>query len=377
MKSVEKEYMDTFKIKGEIKGYAWGTEDYIKSLVGIDADGVIAEYWLGTHYLGESKDYDGHLLSEKLSHRLSFLLKVLSISTPLALQCHPTLAQAKEGYKRENSLSISSEYRNYTDTNDKTEAAIALSDFTALCGFRLLSDIKDNLLMFVPILFEEIKDCSSVEELMIKIKELQEDKKESVLNQLKDRLKNIIVPSSSILRKEELCALCLSLYPDDIWCVTPLILNVIHLKAYESIFIEPGTIHAYCRGNCMEIMTSSDNMTRLGLTHRFKDENEFMRIADFREGLIESVKEEKTLSGAYSYNFHFPYFSLIRYESGIHDLPQRKDGVVFIIEGDASIEEKNETIFLKKGEAAYISEEAKDKIKVDGVVFFAYEKQED
>ena len=365
--------MEIFRIKGEVKRYAWGTEDYIKDLIGINTEGVVAEYWLGTHYLGESKDYSGQVLSEKISHHLSFLLKVLSISTPLSLQCHPTRQQAKEGYRRENELSLPLEKRNYSDENGKTEAAIALSDFTALCGFRVLSEIKDNIKMFTPILFEEVKDSSSVEELMYKIKELNENKKNSILSQLRDRLKNVTVPSSPILSKEELCALCLSLYPDDIWCVTPLILNVIHLKAYESIFITPGTVHAYCRGNCMEIMTSSDNMSRLGLTNRNKDEDEFMKISDFTQGVNERVKEKVT-NGACSYLYPYPYFSLTRYESGVHILDMRKDGVFFVLEGNACLKEKEKSILLEKGDAAYIPEEADARIEVNGVVFFAYEK---
>ena len=370
----KRETMDIFIVKGEIKRYAWGTSDFIKSLVGLDAEGVVAEYWLGTHYLGEAKDSTGHLLREKINHRLSFLLKVLSISSPLAIQCHPTKNEAMEGFKKECALSVPQENRNYSDENDKTEAAIALSDFTVLCGFRELFEAKANILKYTPSLYEVIKNCSSVEELMITIKEIGDDNKNQALTQLKEKIEGVIVPSSPVLSMEELCAFCLSLYPDDIWCVSPLILNVIHLKAYEAIFIKPGIVNAYCRGNCMEIMTSSDNMTRLGLTCRFKDENEFMKIADFSEGMNERVKELILSNGAFSYDFPYRNFSLIRYEKGKHLIPLRKDGVMFVIEGEANLKSSEKEILMKRGDAAFIPEEIEVTMEVDGVVFFAYEK---
>ena len=366
--------MGLFGIKGAIKKYPWGTEDYIKSLVGLKTQGVVAEYWLGTHYLGEAKDNSGVVLSERISHRLSFLLKVLSISTPLAIQCHPAVNQAKEGYRREELLSIPIENRNYMDENDKTEAAIALSDLTALYGFRSISEIKENFRYLVPLLFEKIKDCSSVKDIVVTIKEIADEDKKEIINQLRENTKTVVIPSSSILDMEELCALCLYLYPDDIWCVVPLLLNVVHIKPYESIFVKPGTVHAYCRGNCMEIMTSSDNMTRLGLTHRFKDEEEFIKIADFSEGMKEKIEGNNNGSGGYFYDYPSSTFSLLRYEKGKHLFPLRKDGILFVFDGRVEMESNGSKTLLKKGEAVYIPEDEEISVTVDGVAFFAYER---
>ena len=49
--------------------------------------------------------------------RLPFLLKVLAAETPLSLQVHPTLAQAREGFAREEAAGVdpAATERNYKD----------------------------------------------------------------------------------------------------------------------------------------------------------------------------------------------------------------------------------------------------------------------
>ena len=176
--------MSCFSITGAIKNYAWGSRDYIKSLLSIESHGPLAEYWLGTHFLGEAKTEDGILLSEKIGHRLTLLFKVLAISTPLAIQCHPSKSQAQEGYLKESLLSLDDEERNYPDDSEKTEVVIALSDFTALYGFLPLERIKENLSSFVPELFGKIKDSSSIKEVLETISNLSKEESNKILSQL-------------------------------------------------------------------------------------------------------------------------------------------------------------------------------------------------
>ena len=70
--------------------------------------------------------------------RLPFLLKVLAAETPLSLQVHPTLAQAREGFAREEAAGVdpAATERNYKDAFHKPEMILALTPFEALCGFR-------------------------------------------------------------------------------------------------------------------------------------------------------------------------------------------------------------------------------------------------
>lgn len=65
--------------------------------------------------------------------RLPFLLKLLAAGSPLSLQVHPDLAQAKEGFADEErrGVPIDAGHRNYKDANHKPELIVALTPSTA------------------------------------------------------------------------------------------------------------------------------------------------------------------------------------------------------------------------------------------------------
>jgi len=107
-----------------------------------------AELWVGTHTKSPSLLKDGTTLGEfvkdhpevlgednlkRFGKTVPFLLKVLSIGHPLQLQIHPTKNEAKELHKNNPKA--------FLDDNHKPEMAVALTPFTALCGFRDPSDI--------------------------------------------------------------------------------------------------------------------------------------------------------------------------------------------------------------------------------------------
>ena len=70
--------------------------------------------------------------------RLPFLLKVLAADSPLSLQVHPSLGQAREGYAREEALGIdrNDPRRTYRDRQHKPELICALTEFRTRSGFR-------------------------------------------------------------------------------------------------------------------------------------------------------------------------------------------------------------------------------------------------
>lgn len=138
------------EILGSIKTYDWGgvgnnskvaqlalkvDERFAKEF---DANTPYAELWMGDHVSGPSKLREtGETLDQWLSTRpsaiggmekLPFLFKVLSIAKPLSIQVHPNKAQAEQLHASRPDI--------YKDPNHKPEISIALTDFSALCGFR-------------------------------------------------------------------------------------------------------------------------------------------------------------------------------------------------------------------------------------------------
>ena len=148
-----------YEIENVLRPYAWGSTTAIAGLLGRQASGgPEAELWIGAHPDSPSvavaadggplaldalisSDPGHHLGSASVAEfgpRLPFLLKVLAAESPLSLQVHPTLEQAREGFAREEAAGVDSNAaeRNYKDDNHKPEMIFAVTQFEALCGFR-------------------------------------------------------------------------------------------------------------------------------------------------------------------------------------------------------------------------------------------------
>ena len=131
----------------------------------IKEDLSYAELWVGTHTKTPNLLEDGSTLSDYVEKNpsqlgekivknfgptLPFLLKVLSIGHPLQLQVHPTKDEARELHRNNPGA--------FLDDNHKPEMAVALTPFTALCGFRKPEEIRkitEALPEFAELLGEE------------------------------------------------------------------------------------------------------------------------------------------------------------------------------------------------------------------------------
>lgn len=131
----------------------------------IKEDLSYAELWVGTHtktpnlledgstlsdFVKENPSQLGEKIVQNFGPTLPFLLKVLSIGHPLQLQVHPTKDEARELHGKNPGA--------FLDGNHKPEMAVALSPFTALCGFRNpeeIQEIAEFLPEFAELLGEE------------------------------------------------------------------------------------------------------------------------------------------------------------------------------------------------------------------------------
>jgi mannose-6-phosphate isomerase len=73
-----------------------------------------------------------------------------------------------------------------------------------------------------------------------------------------------------------------ALYPGDVGVVSALLLNLVRLEPGQAIYLPAGNLHAYLGGTGVEIMASSDNVLRGGLTPKHVNVPELLRILDFR-----------------------------------------------------------------------------------------------
>jgi mannose-6-phosphate isomerase len=82
----------------------------------------------------------------------------------------------------------------------------------------------------------------------------------------------------------EVAARLAASYPDDRGVVVATLLNRICLKPGDAAFLGPGTVHAYLGGTAVEIMSTSDNVLRAGLTSKLVDIDEFLAVARCESG---------------------------------------------------------------------------------------------
>lgn len=253
------------KIFGQVQHYDWGDTAFIPQLLNQPEDTKPwAELWLGTHPSAPSHldSVDGPLLSDVTSN-MTMLVKILSCSQPLSLQTHPTVQQAERGYAREESqgISLSDPRRMYKDTSDKPELLIALTDFHALCGF---ANIEDSINQLGELGWNEeadILDTSGIDGYLLWAFDQR------------------TLPSNRQLLPGWMLQL-LDQYPTDMSLrIVPLLHHVI-LRPGQAISLPAGNLHAYLHGAGLEVMKSSDNVVRAGMTSKHVDVAELQRIVD-------------------------------------------------------------------------------------------------
>jgi mannose-6-phosphate isomerase len=72
----------------------------------------------------------------------------------------------------------------------------------------------------------------------------------------------------------------------DAGVVVALLLELVELSRGEALFLAAGNLHCYLEGTAVEIMGSSDNVLRGGLTAKHVDVAELLRVLDFEAGPV-------------------------------------------------------------------------------------------
>ncbi|KAF8590294.1 mannos-6-phosphate isomerase [Ramaria rubella] len=262
-----------------------------------------AELWMGTHttlpsrLIGSGETLASHLaghnelVGSKVSERfpevqtgnLPFLFKILAIRKALSIQAHPDKQLAERLHAERPDL--------YKDPNHKPEMAIALTPFTALCGFRPLPEISTYLShvpelasLIPPTILSSFQLLSSTPTSDPSAKAALRDIFAAVMTAPADIVKAQVrmlvgrYKSGGHAREEddvrELVVELDSQFPDDIGVFCAYLLNVIKLQPGEAIFLGAGEPHAYVAGGepyIVEAMATSDNVLRAGLTPKIRD----------------------------------------------------------------------------------------------------------
>jgi mannose-6-phosphate isomerase len=73
-----------------------------------------------------------------------------------------------------------------------------------------------------------------------------------------------------------------AVHPEDRMLIAPLLLRHVVLERGELLEVPPNTVHSYLSGTGVEVLTSSDNVVRAGLTQKHVALDEVARLLDTR-----------------------------------------------------------------------------------------------
>ena len=385
---------DAFTISGPVRTYAWGSTTAIADLLGYPpAGGPEAELWLGAHPDAPAvHDASGQLLTDLIAAdpegllgeraltefgpRLPFLLKVLAADQPLSLQVHPSIEQAQAGYAAEEGrgVPIAAAHRSYRDRGHKPELICALTDFDALCGFR---DERATLDLLAAL---DVAELDPYRRMLAD---------HDGLGRAVPALLRLPVAEQACLAAA-VAAGCVRLacevgpwqavaawgvelaeaYPGDIGSVLALLLNLVQLRPGQAVYMAAGQVHAYLRGTGVEIMASSDNVLRCGLTPKHVDVDELLHVASFQSSDV-TVMTAPGGTGWDTFRTPAPDFALATATVSGTPLGTHTAGpqILLCTSGSTIVQTPDGTIPLPRGAACYLRPGAAAVLAGDGTVF--------
>ena len=290
-----------YKLQTSTQNYDWGSTRFFSDLRGEEQESAEpeAELWVGVHPKGPSEvelagvttplsdlidarpvEVLGPKVVERFGERLPFLLKILAIEKPLSIQLHPDRVQARRGSDRQASSSAPEDELNYVDSRHKPEMAVALTPFSALRGLRSAAEIVENFgraeVRSVGPLVEDLEaspDSGGMKTFVQSIFNLEEEAVSVVLEQASRAItSNAGDPIFQWIGR------LIDLYPKDVGCLAPLLMNLEVLEPGQAIFQPPGMLHCYLEGAAVEVMADSDNVLRAGLTTKHRDLRELLKL---------------------------------------------------------------------------------------------------
>jgi mannose-6-phosphate isomerase len=310
---------ETWLLDPARRRYAWGSPSLIPQLLGEADDGEpLAELWFGAHPAGSATvpsrggatlaDLVGSepqsVLGEAVARwfgELPFMVKLIAAAQPLSIQVHPDAARAATGFAEDDSRGLAADdpNRRYQDARAKPEIVCALDEFDALIDFRPLPDIVDGLRAAELTELAALVSEGGLAPLVRRVLSASPD----------DAARWI---SALIASGDELAWMLAATYPGDPGVVIATFLNRVRLMPGDAAFLAPGSVHAYLSGLAVEVMSTSDNVLRAGLTSKLVDVDEFLRVARLEPANPDLLRP----SSDGDYPLRAPEFTLVRHGRG-------------------------------------------------------------
>ena len=372
---------DVWLLEGAPRDYTWGSTTAIPELLGREPDGrPLAELWFGAHphdaafvpALGRPLDEvvaadPAAVLGADVAARygeLPFMVKLLAAQQCLSIQVHPTREQAVAGYDREDARGLPPDapHRCYRDRNHKPELIFAITEFEALCGFRPVPGTLRLLeLLGVPGL-EPVADLlRGPDGLRAAFTHLL------ALAEPAPLVAEVVAAAEAAGRQPEFGEALHAVrqaaadFPGDAGVLVTLLLNAVRLRPGEALFLGAGNVHAYRRGLGVEVMATSDNVLRAGLTPKHVDVDELLTITDF------TPLDDPRVGSREGAGVRFPVpvddFAVTRIDLDEHTAPAAArtvptfggPAVLVCTSGSLEVDAGGATVALRRGQVVFAS----------------------
>jgi mannose-6-phosphate isomerase len=368
-----------WQMTNAVRHYPWGSRTVIPDLLGepTPSDRPHAELWMGAHPDQPSVLADGRRLDaaiaadprpllgpsvvERFGPRLPFLLKVLAADTPLSLQAHPTIEQAQAGFAAEEAAGIPRDdpTRTFKDPWHKPELLLALTTFEALCGFR---PVEESLHCLAKLQLPELKPTiaalarGGLQAAIPQLLALSGKRRTHLVDVVAHRAASFVAAHDpEFINTYRWAATLAETYPGDPGVVISLMCNHLKLAPGEAVFLPAGNLHAYLSGAGVEVMASSDNVLRGGLTSKHVDLAALIEVLDFSDGKI-PVLHPVLGPGGLRYPVPVEDFDLTRVQldEQAGPLTTRGPQVLLCTEGRAVLAGTDGEIEVERGKSAFV-----------------------
>lgn len=376
--------------------YAWGSTSAIPALLGVADDGAPwAEAWYGSHPAGPARVAEGGSLSDlidaeperllgediiwRFGHRLPFLLKLIAPEQPLSLQVHPSQAQAAEGYALEEEAGIALDHpsRNYKDTNHKPEMVLALTRFQAVAGFRAPRRAVEVLAGLDSPLARRMRRTLRLNPTRYGIRQVFSDVVSAATRPSPQEIDALVTEiaarfeagTSPSLRVDSNVVKMAGTFPGDPGIAAALLLNPVTLQPGEALFVPAGSVHAYISGLGVEVMASSDNVLRAGLTAKHIDVPEMLACVDYVAAPPVRPAPEYLSRATRAYYAPVDDFELmvttVVAADGRLPVPGRGPRILLAVEGAMTLVTQADSQTLAQGEAVFVGADERS-LSVEG-----------
>jgi mannose-6-phosphate isomerase len=271
------------------------------------------------------------------------------------------MEQAAAGYAAEEAAGIPRDdpTRTFKDPWHKPELLLALTTFEALCGFR---PVEESLHCLAKLQLPELKPTiaalarGGLRAAIPQLIALSGRRRTSLVEAVAGKAASFVAAHDpEFINTYRWAATLAAAYPGDPGVVISLMCNHLKLAPGEAVFLPAGNLHAYLSGAGVEVMASSDNVLRGGLTRKHVDLAALIEVLDFTDGRI-PVIHPVLGPGGLRYRVPVEDFDLTRVQldDGTGTLTTSGPQVLLCTEGRAVLAVADGELVLERGQSAFV-----------------------